>query len=348
MNRRLYAVGAAAIATLVALTGCADTSGSSSSSSGSGTTTDVKFALDWTPNTNHTGLYVAIAKGYFKDAGINLTVLPYSDSSTDTLINSGAADFGISFQDTATFATATGVANTSVFAVLQHNPVSIGVLASATDITSPKDLDGKIFGNAGSSESYIKEATDAIKNDGGTGKFTTVTLGTSAYEALYAKKVDFVGAFETWEGIDAELKGTPMKFFHLQDYGVPDLYSVVVSANNGWLKDNPDAAKAFVGALQKGYQYAADNPDAAAKILIDQNPGVFEDEKLVYKSQEELSKSYLKDAAGVVGTQTADQWQAFSDYMFTAGLLVDADGKKLTAAPDASTMFTNDYLTDTK
>jgi ABC-type nitrate/sulfonate/bicarbonate transport system substrate-binding protein len=339
MNRRLYAVGAAALVTTVVLTGC-----STSEAAETEGLTKVNFALDWTPNTNHTGLFVAIAEGYFEDAGIEVTVLPYSDSSTDTLINSGAADFGISFQDTATFAAATGVTNTSVFAVLQHNPVSIGVLEASTDIESPKDLDGKIFGNAGSSETYVKEATDAIVNDGGKGDFTSVTLGTSAYEALYAGEVDFVGAFETWEGIDAELKGTPMKFFHLQDYGVPDLYSVIVNANDAWLEANPDEASAFVGALQKGYQYAADNPDEAAQILIDQNPGAFEDEALVFASQEELSANYLTDADGVVGTQTAEQWQAFSDYLFEAGLLVDEDGSALTEAPDASTMFTNDYL----
>ncbi|WEO77850.1 ABC transporter substrate-binding protein [Cryobacterium sp. SO2] len=344
MNRRLSAAGAVGLASLVVLTGCATSSTADTDSA----VTDVNFALDWTPNTNHTGLYVAIAEGYFEDAGLNVTVLPYSDSSTDTLINSGAADFGVSFQDTATFAAATGVENTSVFAILQHNPVSIGVLESATDITSPKDLDGKIFGNAGSSETYIKEATDAIVNDGGTGDFTSVTLGTSAYEALYAGQVDFVGAFETWEGIDAELKGTPMKFFHLQDYGVPDIYSVIVDANKDWLAANPEAATAFVGALQKGYQYAADNPDEAAQILIDQNPGAFEDEELVFASQEELSANYLTDADGVVGTQTAEQWQAFADYLFESDLLVDEDGAALTEAPDTSTMFTNEYLSTTE
>jgi ABC-type nitrate/sulfonate/bicarbonate transport system substrate-binding protein len=345
MNRRFCAAGAAGIATLVALTGCS-TSGAAEADSASGST-DVNFALDWTPNTNHTGLFVAIAEGYFEDAGINITVLPFSDSSTDTLINSGAADFGVSFQDTATFAAATGVANTSVFAILQHNPVSIGVLESATDIESPKDLDGKIFGNAGSSETYVKEATDAIINDGGTGDFTSVTLGTSAYEALYAGEVDFVGAFETWEGIDAELKGTPMKFFHLQDYGVPDIYSVIVNANTEWLEKNPEAATAFVGALQKGYQYAADKPDEAAQILIDQNPGAFEDEELVFASQEELSANYLTDADGNVGTQTEDQWQAFADYLYNADLLVDEDGNALTEEMDASTLFSNEYLSDT-
>ena len=86
------------------------------------------------------------------------------------------------------------------------------------------------------------------------------------------------------------------------------------------------------------------HPDAAAKILIDANPGVFENTGLVYQSQEKLSASYLKDANGKVGTQTADTWQQLADFLYRAGLLADEDGKPLTAPLDTSTLFTEQYL----
>lgn len=151
MNRRhpvWGAIGALTLATTAALTGCASSSAGSSAPPASGPV-PITFALDWTPNTNHTGLYASIKKGYFADAGLDVQVLPYSQSSTDTLINSGAADFGISFQNTATFSAAAGAANTSVMSVLQHDATAIGVLAGRKDITSPKDLDDKTFGAAG-------------------------------------------------------------------------------------------------------------------------------------------------------------------------------------------------------
>ncbi len=346
MNRQPSARGVVAALALVAaaaLTGCASSPGGGSTSTSPGVT-PVTFALDWTPNTNHTGLYVALKEGYFAAAGLDVRVLPYSQSSTDTLINAGSADFGVSFQNTATFAAATGVANISVMSVLQHDATAVGVLASRTDITSPKDLDGKTFGMAGPSATFPTEAADAIKNAGGTGHFTRVTLGTSAYEALYAGRVDFTSAFKTWEGIDASLRGTPMKFFNLDDYGVPDQYSVIIEGDKGWIKDHQGATKGFVRALQKGYQYAAANPDAAAKILIDANPGVFANDTLVYRSQEALSASYLKDASGRVGTQTSDQWQRFADFLVKSGLLVDENGTPLTAPLDTSALFTNQYL----
>ena len=125
--KRALAAMVAAVAT-VALTGCAG---------GSDDSNTIRFALDWTPNTNHTGLFVAQQEGYFRDAGIDVDVLPYNDTSPDTLIDSGNADFGISFQSSATFARAAGARTVSVLAPLQHWATGIGVLADRADITSP-------------------------------------------------------------------------------------------------------------------------------------------------------------------------------------------------------------------
>lgn len=332
----LFAAGSVA----AALSSCASTG---TTASGSKTTT-VKFALDWTPNTNHTGLYVAVAKGWFTDAGIDVDILPYSDSSTDTLINAGSAEFGISFEDQALAAAAAGTNTTSVMSVLQTDATTIGVLKSNTAISRPKDLDGTTYGEAGSTDVFRRMAADAIKADGGTGKFETVSLGTSAYQSLYKGKVDFVGAFRTWEGIQSELNGTPLKYFDLADYGLPDQYSVIIEGNTSWIDAHPAVAKKFVRALQRGYTFAAEHPHAAAKILIDQNSGTFDDEKLVYQSQALISQDYLKDADGVVGTQTAEMWQKLADYYVDQGFLTDKDGKTVTGSFDTSDLFTNDLI----
>ena len=132
-------------------------------------------------------------------------------------------------------------------------------------------------------------------------------LGTSAYEALYAGDVDFTGAFATWEGIDAGLKGTPMKFYFQQDGPSAGSHHVLVQSNTAWIEEHPEEAAAFVQALQKGYEYAVEKPEEAAQILLDENPGVFEDEELVFKSQEVLSAEYLADEDGVVGSQTLEE-----------------------------------------
>lgn len=303
----------------------------------------IRFALDWTPNTNHTGLYVAQQEGFFEDAGLDVEILPYGETSPDTLIDSGNAEFGISFQSSATYAKAGGADTVSVLAPLQHWATAIGVRADNTEINSPKDLDGKTyagFGDAGE----IETLKQVIQNDGGKGEFTNITLGTSAYEAVYAGDADFTVPFIAWEGIEAEHNGTPFKTFSYADFGFPDAYAIVVNGNQTWLKNHPDQARKFIQALQRGYQFAADEPDKAAQMLIDANPDAFPDPSLVMESQKMLAEKYMKDANGRVGSQTLEQWTGFSRLLFERGLLVDEAGTPLTAEPDWSTYFTNEYL----
>ncbi|MFC8381256.1 ABC transporter substrate-binding protein [Nocardia sp. NPDC057272] len=332
--RRALAVMATTVATLSLVTACG---------SGGGSDQTIRFALDWTPNTNHSGLYVALQRGYFADAGLDVQVLPYNNTSVDTVVDAGNAEFGISTHNSSTFARASGARIQSVLAPLQHWATGIGVRADRADLASPKNLDGKTyagFGDPGEKESLAQ----VIRNDGGTGEFTSVMLGSSAYEAVYSGKADFTVSYLAWEGIEAEHHGTPMKYFRYTDFGFPDSYAIVIDANEGWLAENPNRAKKFVQALQRGYQFAADNPDAAAQDLIDANPGAFNDEKLVFDSQRMLADQFMKDPNGRVGTQTVEQWSANSRFLYRSGLLNGPDGKPLTTEPDWSTYFTDDYL----
>ena len=330
---------------LLALAGCAGTEGGGGGP-GAGTATGaqkIRIALDWTPNTNHTGLYVAQQEGYFRAAGLDVEFLPYNNASPDTLVSSGAAEFGISFQDSFTVSKAAGAEITSVMAVLQHWATQIAVRADRTDINSPKDLDGKIYGGFGAAYEEPKMRA-VIRDAGGAGNFTTVVLGTAAYEALYAGQVDFTEPFVAWEGVEAELRGQPLKTFNYTDYGFPDAYSVLLIGNSPWLTQHPDLAAAFVQAAQRGYQLAADDPDRAGQLLMDANPGVFTEPELVQRSQRLLSERYLRDESGRVGPQTLDKWSGYSGFAFDSGALTGPDGAPLTARPDFATWFTNDYL----
>ncbi|MGW1563714.1 ABC transporter substrate-binding protein [Streptomyces sp. NPDC002144] len=341
MHRRTL-LSAIAATSLLAVTTACSTDADSSAAAKDGTTT-VTLALDWTPNTNHTGIYVAQAKGWFKDAGIDLRIVPYGSTAPETLLANHKADFGISYQEGVTTARAAGADITSVYAVTQKTNVTIAVRANRHDIASPKDLDGKTY--AGFGAPYEKPLLQkVIQNAGGKGDFKQVTLNTSAYAALYAGKADFAMPMPTWEGLEAELSGKPLKNFQLSEYGFPAIYSTLVASSDQFLKRNPALAKKFVAALDKGYRYAAANPDKAADLLISENKSVLTNTELVKKSEALLAKEYYKAADGTIGTQSTERWQAFADFEYKAGLLVDADGKKLTKAPDASSFFSNAYL----
>lgn len=325
---------------LVVLAGCA---GPAAAPVGSGPTT-VRIALDWTPNTNHTGIYVAQQLGWFTEAGLDVQILPYNQSPPETLVSSGAAEFGVSFQDTFTYAKASGADVTSVMAILQHWASEIAVRADRTDITSPRDLDGKVYGGFGAPSEEPKMRA-VIQDAGGRGEFEAVVLGTSAYEALYAGQVDFTEPFVAWEGIEAELRGQPLRTFAYTDYGFPDAYAVLLIGNSPWLAENPETAAKLVQAVQRGYQLAADDPAQAAQLLMDANPGAFSEPELVNRSQAMLSADYLRDESGRVGRQTLDRWTGYSGFVVDSGIVAGPDGAPLTTRPDFSTWFTNDYLT---
>jgi ABC-type nitrate/sulfonate/bicarbonate transport system substrate-binding protein len=304
----------------------------------------VRLALDWTPNTDHTGFFVARAKGWYRDAAIDLQILPYATATPETLLAAHQAECGISFQDSMTFAVAAGGDIVSVAAILQKTASAIGVLADGP-IQRPRDLDGKTYAGFG----YPNEDPTlkfVIEADGGKGDFKTATLDAAAYEALYNHQADFTIPFTAWEGVEATQRGIKLRYFQFADYGFPEYYQVVLACDRQWLEKDPDAAKRFVAATVKGFQFAADDADEAAAILVSENPGVFDANKDLPKaSQEFLDRGqYLVDSNGVFGTQTLERWTAYSKFLYDQGLLVGIDKKPLTAPLDYAKLFTNDFL----
>ena len=306
--------------------------------------TPVRLALDWTPNTNHLGFYVAQANGWYADAGVELDVLPYGGTAPEAILAAHQAECGISFQDALTFAAAAGARIVSTMAILQHTAQDIAVLASS-DINRPRDLDGRTYAGFGY-PNEVPTLQSVIRADGGTGTFDTVTLETAAYEALYAKRADFVISFSAWEGIEAAERGIALRTFEFADYGFPDFYQVVLACDAEWLARDPVTAKAFIGATARGFAFAADDPAAAADLLIAQNPGVFDANPALPResAQYMADKGLLVDEAGKVGTQTLAKWEGYSGFLYDQGLLTDASGAPLVAPPDYGALFTNDFL----
>lgn len=315
-----------------------------SESAFAGPPTTVRLALDWTPNTDHTGFFVARHEGWYREAGIDVQVLPYATAVPETLLAAHQAECGISFQDSMTFAVAAGADIVSVAAILQKTASAIAVLADGA-IKSPKDLDGKTYAGFGY-PNEVPTLKAVIKADGGTGTFTVATLDAAAYEALYSKRADFTIVFTPWEGVEAHERGIALRYFQFSDYGFPEFYQVVLACDRQWLDRDPDAARRFVGATARGFQFAAEQPDSAAADLVAENPGAFAaNPALPNASQHVLTLTrLLVDDRGVFGTQTLERWTAYSKFLYDQGLLVDSAGKPLPRAIDYATLFTNDFL----
>lgn len=338
-RRPLSLVAVAALA--VPLSACGDSSASTTEAEGSAT--HVTIALDYIANNaGYAGIYAAEAKGYFKAAHLDVTVIPYTQTTPDVLVNAGKADFGTMDQPTLMMDRAAGQKPTSVMAIMQHDANRIALADKDASITSPAQLSGKTFGAFGvPMEKVYNDQT--IKSAGGTPKYKDVTLGVSVFDALRSGQVDWTIPYETDDVQWAKRAGHPFKVFNPLDYGVPDSYTKLVFASEDFLSKNPDITRSFVGALVKGYTWAARNPEQAVKAQAKQVKGSFVigDQTATAK---DLAANYWLDSKGVVGPETDTYWKQYATFLTDAGLLKDSAGKTLTTPPDTSQWFTNSFL----
>ena len=275
----------------------------------------IKIVLDWVPNTNHTGLYVAKDLGYFKEEGLDVEIVQPPEGSTTALIGAGGAEFGISFQDTLakSFARENPVPVTAVAAILQHNTSGI-ISLKAKGIDSPKKLEGKKYATWEDNieQAILKKLVTDDKGDFSKVKLIPYTI-TDVVTGLKTD-VDAVWVYYAWDGIATERAGLQTNFLKIRDYGEElDYYSPVIIANNDFLKKNPEIAKKVLKAIKKGYEYAMKNPEESAKILVKNSPEL--DINLVTASQKWISKEYQSDAKewGIID---GNRWNRFYEWLY--------------------------------
>ncbi len=301
----------------------------------------VTVQLDWTPNTNHIGIYLAQYKGWYKDAGIKVKILPYTDVNPDTVVANGKADIGIGFPANLIFSRAAGLDLVSVAAVLQKSVTELAVLDSS-DIKRPRDFDGRVYAGFGLpfEEPQIKTV---IKADGGKGDFQTATLSTAAYEALYNKRADFTEIYTSWEGIEADMRGIKLRTFRYDQYGVPDFPGVVLTAKRDAVTKRADVLRRFLAATRKGYEYAAQQPDQSSKDFIAAvGKATFPEPDLVTRSNAALTTAYV-DSSGNWGENPAAKWDAYTKFLLAQNVVTDDKQKVVTTLPGGP-LYTNELL----
>ncbi len=283
----------------------------------------ITVVLDWTPNTNHTGLFVAKEMGYFNEHGLKVEIVQPPEGSTTALIGANKAEFGISFQDTLakSFATDSPIPVTAVAAILQHNTSGV-ISLKDKNIVTPKDLTEKRYSTW---DDPIELAMlEKIVNDDG-GDFSKVK------KVPYAENIiaqlndpskngsDSGWVYYAWDGISFKVNGLETNFINFANFGSElDYYTPVIIASDKYLKENSAEAKKVLSAIKKGYKFAADNPKEAADCLLKNAPEL--DNKLVYESQKWISSKYIDDAASF-GIIDSNRWNTFYKWLFENKLI---------------------------
>lgn len=329
---------AATLICCLCITGCGGSGSESGSGSGAkGDKTKITFVLDWTPNTNHTGVYIAKANGYFDEAGLDVEIVQPPENGVEAVVGSGKAQMGVSFQDymaPALEGDEKQMPITAVAAILQHNLSGI-MSAKGGGITSPVGLETKTYATweLPIEQAILKECVEADGGDFSKVKMVPETIDDEV-AALKSKRVDSIWVYYGWAGINAQVQGFPIDYFAFKDIDPAfDYYSPVIIANDEFLKNEPEAAKAFLKAVSRAYEEAIENPKTAANILLQENPEL--DADLVLESQVYLADQY-KAEADRWGEFDAERWNGFYRWMNEKGL-TEKD------IPD-NVGFTNEYL----
>ena len=301
---------------------------------------EIIVSLDWTPNTNHTGLYVALANGYYADAGLNVKIVQPPEGDAIAACSSGQVQFAVGYQDLLlpAFTSETPMEVTAVAALLQHNTSCI-VSKKGAGMDTPKGLEGKQY-LTWQSPIELAMMKSVVEADGG--DFSKVEqipdVPTDEAQDVNANPNHAIWIYYGWGGINAEVNNIEVDTFFFKDLNpVFDYYSPVLVANNQFINDDPETVKAFLAATQKGYEYAVSNPDEAAQILIDSDDtGALDGcEELVKASQKWMADQYVADAPKW-GYIDPARWNAFYNWV--------ADEKIIDEKLPENTGFTNDYL----
>lgn len=275
----------------------------------------VDFILDWVPNTNHTGLFVAIEKGYFKDENIELNIKSSPEDSTSDLIINNKAPFGIYYQDSMASKLSKGANITAVAAIIEHN--TSGLLSlKENNIVLPKDMINKKYGSWNDPVEIAMIKHILSKNNINSNDIIFIpNVDSNSISSLQNKLFDFCWVFYGWDVVLANIMGVKTNFYYMKDFDEKlDYYSPIIIANNDYLKNNKEQAKKVLKAIKKGYIYAINNPKESAEILIKYAPELKAKKEFILLSQSYLSKQYASNPFKW-GEFDANRWNKFYEWL---------------------------------
>ncbi|HEX7245216.1 MAG TPA: ABC transporter substrate-binding protein [Solirubrobacterales bacterium] len=235
------------------------------------------LVLDFTPNAVHSGIYAAKARGYYDDAGIDLTIRqPGESTDAPKLLEAGRADFAILDIHDLGIARERGLDLVGVMPIVQR---PLAAVIAADGVERPRALQGHTVGVTGLPSDEAVVDSEVSADGGDPAKVKRVTIGFNAVSSLAAGKVDAVTGFWNAEGVALRARRVPIHIFKVDRYGAPPYPELVLTTAGRTLREDPGLVESMVDATRRGYEFAVDNPGPALDDLVTAAPGLDREEQ---------------------------------------------------------------------
>jgi ABC-type nitrate/sulfonate/bicarbonate transport system substrate-binding protein len=301
----------------------------------------IKVALHWnTPAHQFLQYYAAIKNGYYKEAGLDVELLPLAGSVPAALsVSAGDAQIGQASSDAILVSMAGGASLKVLFMFYQQTPNGV-IVFQDSGIKTFKDLRGKTVASSVSSPDMLmlNARLRAIgMNPESDIKVLNVAPGAKLTMQLTGQ-ADVSTGLADFQLIQAEMQGKKVSFLSFSTDDSP-IYGHAIFANGEWLSKHQGAARKFIAATVKGLKWAHDNIPEAVKMVVNWDTSVKVDPAFAKRGWEVnlndlvINKRTAKDG---IGHMEAAGW---------ANLIkILRDGGVLKADVDANKVFTNDYI----
>lgn len=288
------------------------------------------LTLDFYPNPDHAGIYMAERLGYFEEAGLDVSIQTPSDPAAPIKqVAAAQTDLAISYEPEVVLAAEQGLDVLAVGAVVDR-PLTSMIWLKDSKIGGIADLRGRTIATAGIpyQDAYLE--TILARADLTPDDVKTVNVGYGLLPALVGGQADaMLGGFRNVEGVDLRLRGKAPIVTPVDRLGVPTYAELVLVANREALEDDPEAIRVFLAALARGTAAAIERPNEATKALLEANPDL--DPELT-KAEVEATLPLLSRDGGL----DPAGWDRFVAWMRENG--------QISGAPAASDLLSDDYL----
>lgn len=296
----------------------------------------LSLTLDFYPNPDHAGIYMAEKLGYFEDAGLDVAIQAPADPSLPIKqVAAGRADLAISYEPEVMLAREQGLDVVAV-AALVNQPLTSMFWLKKSDVKGVASLKGKTVAYAGIpyQEAFLEtilERAGLVPDD-----VKAVNVGFNLIPALLSGSAEaMLGGFVNVEGIDLRERGKSAVVTPVDQLGVPTYDELVLVANPRTLEEDPEKFRLFIAALERGTDAAVEAPNAATMAITEANPDL--DPKLTAAEVEATLPLLAARLEGQpYGYMDPEAWSEFAGWMRDNGLIE--------TLPTAAELLDNAYL----